>query len=93
MLQSCALYWPEEYGYSEEYGPLTVELLSSSDVDPDVTIRIFKLSHLGKVMFELFSSIQADINKYFAWFCLHFCNYFDTFIVTTGSFVIIMGNS
>lgn len=46
--KSCALYWPEEYGYTEEHGPLSVELLSSSDVDPDVTIRIFKLSHLGR---------------------------------------------
>ncbi|XP_046560348.1 receptor-type tyrosine-protein phosphatase kappa-like [Haliotis rubra] len=46
--KSCALYWPEEYGYTEEYGPLNVELLSSSEADPDVTIRIFKLSHLVK---------------------------------------------
>lgn len=46
--KSCALYWPEEYGYTEEHGPLSVELLSSSDVDPDVTLRIFKLSHMGK---------------------------------------------
>ena len=49
VFQSCALYWPEEYGYTEEHGPLSVELLSSSDVDPDVTIRIFKLSHHGRV--------------------------------------------
>lgn len=54
MFQSCALYWPEEYGYTEEHGPLSVELLSSSDVDPDVTIRIFKLSHHGRV-----SGLQA----------------------------------
>ena len=47
--QSCALYWPEEYGYTEEHGPLSVELLSSSDVDPDVTVRIFKLCHHGRV--------------------------------------------
>ncbi|XP_076441421.1 receptor-type tyrosine-protein phosphatase epsilon-like [Babylonia areolata] len=46
--KSCALYWPEEYGYTEEHGPLSVELLSSSDVDPDVTLRIFKLSHHGR---------------------------------------------
>lgn len=46
--KSCALYWPEEYGYCETYSPLSVELLSSSDVDPDVTIRVFKLSHLEK---------------------------------------------
>ncbi|CAL1546634.1 unnamed protein product [Lymnaea stagnalis] len=46
--KSCALYWPEEYGYTEEHGPLSVELLSSSDADPDVTIRVFKLSHLDK---------------------------------------------
>ncbi|XP_059151900.1 receptor-type tyrosine-protein phosphatase T-like [Physella acuta] len=46
--KSCALYWPEEYGYSEEHGPLNVELLSSSEVDPDVTVRVFKLSHTEK---------------------------------------------
>ncbi|XP_012937090.1 receptor-type tyrosine-protein phosphatase T [Aplysia californica] len=46
--KSCALYWPEEYGYSEEHGPLSVELLSSSEADNDVTLRVFKLSHLDK---------------------------------------------
>ncbi|XP_041359713.1 receptor-type tyrosine-protein phosphatase kappa-like [Gigantopelta aegis] len=46
--KSCALYWPEEYGYTEEYGPLSVELLSSSEADVDVTIRVFKLSHTIK---------------------------------------------
>ena len=49
VLQSCALYWPEEYGYTEEYGPLSVELLSSSEADVDVTVRVFKLSHTIKV--------------------------------------------
>ncbi|XP_055884947.1 receptor-type tyrosine-protein phosphatase T-like isoform X2 [Biomphalaria glabrata] len=46
--KTCALYWPEEYGYTVEHGPLSVELLSSSESDPDVTIRIFKLSHFDK---------------------------------------------
>ncbi|XP_050400814.1 receptor-type tyrosine-protein phosphatase T isoform X2 [Patella vulgata] len=45
---SCALYWPVEYGYSEEYGQLSVELLSSSEVDPDVTMHLCQLSHKGK---------------------------------------------
>ncbi|KAJ8306600.1 hypothetical protein KUTeg_017145 [Tegillarca granosa] len=41
---SCALYWPEEYGYTVEYGPLSIELLSSQDADP-VSVRIFRLSN------------------------------------------------
>ncbi|BFY99631.1 hypothetical protein BsWGS_02670 [Bradybaena similaris] len=46
--KSCALYWPEEYGYTVEHGSLSVELLSSSEADIDVTVRVFKLSHLDK---------------------------------------------
>ncbi|KAK3591264.1 hypothetical protein CHS0354_010629 [Potamilus streckersoni] len=43
--RSCALYWPEEYGYSVEYGPLSIELLFSSEADTNITVRTFKLSH------------------------------------------------
>lgn len=42
--KSCALYWPEEYGYTVEYDPLSIELLSSTE-DNNVSIRIFKLSN------------------------------------------------
>ncbi|XP_064605996.1 receptor-type tyrosine-protein phosphatase alpha-like [Liolophura sinensis] len=45
---SCALYWPEEHGYTVEYGPLSVELLSSSESDPYVTKRVFRLVHSTK---------------------------------------------
>ena len=48
-LQSCALYWPEEYGYTVEYGPLSIELLFSSEADANITVRTFKLTHRTKV--------------------------------------------
>ncbi|XP_060083634.1 receptor-type tyrosine-protein phosphatase kappa-like [Ylistrum balloti] len=41
--QTCALYWPEEHGYTVEYDPLSIELLSSREVDPNVSERIFKV--------------------------------------------------
>ncbi|XP_052229607.1 receptor-type tyrosine-protein phosphatase alpha-like isoform X2 [Dreissena polymorpha] len=46
--KSCALYWPEEYGYTVEYGPLSIELLFSSEADPNITVRTFKLTHRTK---------------------------------------------
>lgn len=46
--KTCALYWPEEYGYCVEHGPLSIELLSSSDADTDYTVRIFRLNNLVK---------------------------------------------
>ena len=48
-LQTCALYWPEEYGYTVEYGPLSIELLFSSEADTNITVRTFKLTHRLKV--------------------------------------------
>ncbi|KAK3090599.1 hypothetical protein FSP39_012997, partial [Pinctada imbricata] len=46
--ETCALYWPEEYGYTVEYDPLSIELLSSTE-DNNVSVRIFKLSnHIKK---------------------------------------------
>ena len=47
--QSCALYWPEEYGYTVEYGPLSIELLFSSEADTNITVRTFKLTNTIKV--------------------------------------------
>ncbi|WAR23642.1 PTPRK-like protein [Mya arenaria] len=46
--RSCALYWPEEYGYTVEYGPLSIELLFSSEADANITVRTFKLTHRTK---------------------------------------------
>ncbi|CAC5399120.1 Receptor-type tyrosine-protein phosphatase T,Tyrosine-protein phosphatase non-receptor type 22,Receptor-type tyrosine-protein phosphatase kappa,Receptor-type tyrosine-protein phosphatase F,Tyrosine-protein phosphatase 99A,Tyrosine-protein phosphatase Lar,Receptor-type tyrosine-protein phosphatase alpha,Receptor-type tyrosine-protein phosphatase epsilon,Receptor-type tyrosine-protein phosphatase gamma,Receptor-type tyrosine-protein phosphatase N2,Receptor-type tyrosine-protein phosphatase U,Receptor-type ty len=43
--KTCALYWPEEYGYSVSYDPLSIELLSSSESNKTITERIFKLSN------------------------------------------------
>ncbi|KAH3897895.1 hypothetical protein DPMN_022091 [Dreissena polymorpha] len=48
FLPSCALYWPEEYGYTVEYGPLSIELLFSSEADANITVRTFKLTHRTK---------------------------------------------
>ena len=48
--QSCALYWPEEYGYTVEYGPLSIELLFSSEADTNITVRTFKLTNTVKVI-------------------------------------------
>ena len=49
LFQSCALYWPEEYGYTVEYGPLSIELLFSSEADTNITVRTFKLTNTLKV--------------------------------------------
>ncbi|KAL4236563.1 hypothetical protein ACF0H5_004948 [Mactra antiquata] len=46
--KSCALYWPEEYGYTVEYGPLSIELLFSSEADTNITVRTFKLTNRNK---------------------------------------------
>lgn len=46
--KTCGLYWPEEYGYTVEHGPLIIQLLSSSEIDPIVAIRVFQLRHVGK---------------------------------------------
>ncbi|XP_071120808.1 receptor-type tyrosine-protein phosphatase epsilon-like [Mytilus edulis] len=43
--KTCALYWPEEYGYTVSYDPLSIELLSSSESNKTITERIFKLSN------------------------------------------------
>ncbi|KAH3831383.1 hypothetical protein DPMN_104650 [Dreissena polymorpha] len=49
LVQSCALYWPEEYGYTVEYGRLSIELLFSSEADANITVTTFKLIHRTKV--------------------------------------------
>ncbi|XP_052826195.1 receptor-type tyrosine-protein phosphatase T isoform X1 [Octopus bimaculoides] len=46
--KTCALYWPEEYGYTVEHGPLSIQLLSSSEIDPIVAVRVFQLRHVSK---------------------------------------------
>lgn len=61
-VQSCALYWPEEYGYTVEYDPLSIELLSSTE-DNNVSIRIFKLSNRIKVHLPSHSSLRDFMSK------------------------------
>ena len=61
--QSCALYWPEEYGYTVEYGPLSIELLFSSEADTNITVRTFKLTNTIKVRLLLFLNFIPRLHK------------------------------
>ena len=60
LFQSCALYWPEEYGYTVEYGPLSIELLFSSEADTNITVRTFKLTNTLKVIILIIVYVCAS---------------------------------